>query len=296
MLVHVNNSNLHQSLLKYDGPLWGQVNDYENTDWWRRAGETIQRAGWRRFFALGRRRWLERRFIARQDLSLCNSEFTRRKILAEYRPPRPERVIVFPKAVDVEFFRRPSLPPADPLGRAMGSRRFIFAGSDLVRKGLDTLLLAVASLPTEFPWHLTVVGASRAEVVAAFPHLSFSGLEAKIHFAGKVDKERLRQMLWCSDVFVLPSRAEALGIVLLEAMAAGLSLVAANVGGIPEIIRHPAAGVLVRPDDPAALAQALAGVQLRRAGVLPATVQEILDYYSTSAMISRLRGLYLRAG
>ncbi len=152
VLVHVNNSNLHSSLLSYDGPLWGQINDYENADWWRRAGETIRRAGWRRFFALGRRRWLERRFVARQDLTLCISDYTRQKIVAEYPPVHPDRIITFPKAVDVGFFRRPSPAAGQPPAEVAAVRRFVFVGSDVVRKGLDTLLRAVALFPADFNW------------------------------------------------------------------------------------------------------------------------------------------------
>jgi len=296
VLIHANNSNLHASLLAYAGPLWGQVNDYENADWWRRAGDTIRRAGWRRFLALGRRRWLERRFITRQELTLCNSNFTRQKIVAEYHPAHPERIITFPKAVEVGFYRRPSPAAGKAAGGLEAVRRFVFVGSDVVRKGLDTLLQAVALFPADFNWQLTVAGVSRAEVLAAFPHLPLVEGGAPIHFAGKLDRDALRQVLWAADVFVLPSRAEALGVALLEALAAGLTLVATDVGGIPEIIRHPEVGTLVPPGEPATLAQALLAARPRAPGDLPATVREILDYYSSSAMIARLRGLYLQAG
>jgi glycosyltransferase involved in cell wall biosynthesis len=293
-LLHVNNSNLHSSLLAYAGPLWGQVNDYENADWWRRAGETIRRAGWRRFMALGRRRWLESRLLMRQDLSLCNSEFTRQKILAEYRILHPERVITLHKAVDLDYFRRPAQRPDDPLRRPASARRFVFVGSDIIRKGLDVLLQAVAMLPADFDWHLAVVGATRAEVAAAFPALPLASFDARVGFAGTREKEELRRILWGSDVFVLPSRAEAFGVALLEALAAGLPVVAANVGGIPEIVQNPAAGILVAPDDPAALAQALRETQPWPPGPPPPAVRKILEYFSTRAMIARLRELYLR--
>jgi glycosyltransferase involved in cell wall biosynthesis len=294
-VLHVNNSNLHSSLLAYEGLLWGQVNDYENVDWWRRAGETIRRAGWRRFIALGRRRWLERQLIARQDLSLCNSDFTRNKILAEYHPTHPERVITLSKAVDWDYFRRPSSIPADPLGRPATARRFVFVGSDIVRKGLDVLLQAVAKFPADFSWHLTVIGATSKEATRIFPSLATASWRQDTHFAGIQDKNALRHILWNSDVLVLPSRAEALGVVLLEALAAGLPVVATNVGGIPEIIRSPAAGILVPPGDTMALARSLREIQPWVDSQLPAAVREILELYSVRTMTSRLRELYLLA-
>ncbi len=293
VILHVNNSNLHASLLNYAGPLWGQVNDYENADLWRRALETIRRAGWRRFFALARRRQLERRFLARQDLSLCNSNFTRQKVLAEYHPPHPGRVITVHKAVDASFFARPAALGEDPLGRPRAARRLVFMGSDIVRKGLDTLLQAVGRLPENFDWHLAIIGASPAEASAAFPNFP-SFPESRILFAGAMDKEQLRRVLWHSHVFVLPSRAEAFGVALLEALAAGLPVVASQVGGIPEIVCDPAAGLLVPPGDPVALAEALAKIQPWSAGP-PPPVGKILESFSTQTMITRLRQLYLSA-
>lgn len=293
--MHVNNSHLHASLLGYDGLLWGQINDYENADLWHRAGETIRRAGWRRFASLWRRRQLEKKFIARQDLSLCNSVFTREKILAEYHPRHPERVITLPKAVDVGFFSRPPVTFDSPAPDHPAVRRFVYVGSDIVRKGLDVLLGAVECLPSDLHWHLTIVGATREQCERAFPRLKVPLDNPRILFAGKLEKLQLRQLLWDSHVFVLPSRAEALGVALLEALAAGLPVVATRVGGIPEIISDPAAGVLVPPDEPVALAKAMAQIQPWPQGSLPLAVAKILESYSTQTMITRLRELYLRA-
>lgn len=295
VLLHVNNSHLHPMLLNYAGPLWGQVNDYENTDLWRRAGETIRRAGWRRLAVLWHRRRLERRFVARQDLSLCNSEFTRQKILSEYKPPHPERIITLLKAVDLTYFQRPAILPEDPFARPAVARRFIYVGSDIQRKGLDTLLQAVAKFPVGFDWHLSVVGATREQVERTFPGLVSRSLAERIFFAGKVPRTALRQALWHSDVFVLPSRAEALGVALLEALAAGLPVVATNVGGIPEIVRHPSAGRMVLPEKADELAQALQQMPIWPSGVVPPEVQDILASFSTQTMIARLRGLYLHS-
>jgi glycosyltransferase involved in cell wall biosynthesis len=226
---------------------------------------------------------------------LCNSAFTHEKILTEYHPSHPERVITLPKAVDVGFFSRPAIAHNRPALDQPAVRRFVYVGSDIVRKGLDVLLQALNCLPAELNWHLTIVGATREQSERAFPRLKIPTDHPRILFAGKLEKLQLRQLLWDSHVFVLPSRAEALGVALLEALAAGLPVVATRVGGIPEIISDPAAGMLVPADEPQALANAMAQIQPWPQGTIPSAATKILESYSTQTMITRLRELYLRA-
>jgi glycosyltransferase involved in cell wall biosynthesis len=84
------------------------------------------------------------------------------------------------------------------------------------------------------------------------------GLEGKVRWAGRVDGAAA--LLPAFDVFVLSSRTEGTPIVLLEAMAAGVPIVAAAVGGVPDVVTDREA-VLVPADDPAALAAALQAVR-----------------------------------
>lgn len=78
-----------------------------------------------------------------------------------------------------------------------------------------------------------------------------------ILFAGFWPPDRIPTLLAAANLFVFPSRQEGLGSVLLEAMAAGLPIVATRTGGIPEIVRDGCTGLLVPPGDPPALADAV---------------------------------------
>jgi glycosyltransferase involved in cell wall biosynthesis len=82
-------------------------------------------------------------------------------------------------------------------------------------------------------------------------------LDGQAHFVGRVDRAGAIALFKGCEWFVLPSRHEPMGIVNLEAMAAGKAVVASRVGGVPELVEDGQNGLLVPPDDPDALALAL---------------------------------------
>ncbi|MBV8879471.1 MAG: glycosyltransferase family 4 protein, partial [Planctomycetaceae bacterium] len=80
------------------------------------------------------------------------------------------------------------------------------------------------------------------------------GLDGVVTFAGERDSA---EVLGGFDVFVQPSLYESQGIAILEAMAAGVPVVASDVGGVRDVVRHGTSGLLVPPADPRALATAI---------------------------------------
>lgn len=124
-------------------------------------------------------------------------------------------------------------------------------------KGLDVLLQAMAQLKGEFPaLRLECAGEGperqRLEAMAAS-----LGLGDCVTFAGFLDRQALAGRLARCTIFVMPSRSEPFGIAVVEALAAGAPIVASDVGGIPEILRHGRDGLLVPPGDAVALLSAL---------------------------------------
>jgi glycosyltransferase involved in cell wall biosynthesis len=86
------------------------------------------------------------------------------------------------------------------------------------------------------------------------------GISSQVHFAGRQEPARVARYMQAADVLAVPSRNEGVPNVILEAFACGLPVVAARVGGIPEVLAHDFLGRLVPPGDPAALAGALRAV------------------------------------
>jgi len=166
--------------------------------------------------------------------------------------------------VDLERFR-----PVDPrpLRRRLGleGRRIILSAGRLVRrKGVDTLLRACARLPHALPPPALVVAGDgpdrpRLEALAR-------GLQLPVRFLGRVPDAELPALYSAADLFVLAAReepdgdVEGFGLVLLEAAACGTPAVACRSGGVPDAVDDGVSGLLVRPDDPAALAAGLGRV------------------------------------
>ncbi|HEY8484889.1 MAG TPA: glycosyltransferase family 4 protein [Longimicrobiales bacterium] len=133
-----------------------------------------------------------------------------------------------------------------------------FGRLDLFQKGIDTLLHALALLVRQRPGlELRIAGRGKdtARVRALAEEL---GIARNVRMLGSVsDAERLA-LLAGATLAVMPSRFEGFGLVAAEAMAAGVPLVATTAGALPEVVGPPEGGILVPPDDPNALAAAVA--------------------------------------
>ena len=148
------------------------------------------------------------------------------------------------------------------LARADGEPpRLLCVGSVSPRKGQDLLVRALARL-RDTPWHCDCIGSSTrdpdfAGAVAGLIHEA--GLDDRIQLHGECDDARLRAAYAGADLFVLPSHYEGYGMVVTEAIAAGLPVLTTTGGALSETL-PPGAGIVVPPDDVDALTEALAAL------------------------------------
>lgn len=133
----------------------------------------------------------------------------------------------------------------------------VFVGRLTAQKRVGVLLEALALLAQRGRrLDLTVVG-DGPERVALETRAMRPDLERHVRFVGQVPPERVPEFLAAARLLVLPSVDEGLGLVVAEALVAGVPAVGARSGGIPDLLTDPDAGALVPPDDPAALADAM---------------------------------------
>lgn len=128
-------------------------------------------------------------------------------------------------------------------------------------KGQDILIKAFALIATYYPdVDLVFVGSSGNALPRLNELCSQEGIQDRVVFHQNLPHHRVSDFFKFATLFVLPSRREALGIVILEAGAFALPVVASRVGGIPEILREGDTGLLVTPDVPELLADAIRSI------------------------------------
>ena len=204
-----------------------------------------------------------------------------------------DKVDVIPNGVDVEEFAQ--MPRVRGGGDSIVG---LFVGRiDPDQKGLHTLLRAVALLSTSFGLQIRLVGEDwgGTEPLRSLAHRL--GVSDRVAFVGKLSRAELLQEYAQAQFFVLPSIFEPFGIVLLEAMAAGLPVIASRVGGIPEIVEDGRTGLLVEPGNPGALAEALR--HLCRDEVLRTSMgrsaRERVTRYDWELIVPRILSVYAEA-
>jgi glycosyltransferase involved in cell wall biosynthesis len=136
--------------------------------------------------------------------------------------------------------------------------RMLFVGRVVYQKGLDLLLEALAGL-TDLPWELVVAGdGSQREPLRG--RARDLAIEERIRFAGWLSGDGILLAYREANLFVFPSRHEGMPNAVLEAMAAGLPVIASRIAGNEELVESGKTGMLVPAEDVAALRQALAAL------------------------------------
>lgn len=199
----------------------------------------------------------ERAALALAAHTIVTSEATRRTLIADFGLAEAAVTVAPPgldRAPPAAAYRKESAPAA-----ITGAAPVILTVASLTpRKGHDTLIAALEVLKDR-PWRCRLVGPDDRDGAWADGlrmQAAAAGLADRIEFSGAMSREGLDAAYGAADLFCLPSRYEGYGMVFDEAMMRALPVVACAAGAVPDVV-PPAAGTLLPPDDPDALADAL---------------------------------------
>lgn len=207
----------------------------------------------------------------------------------------PDKISVVPSGIDLRRFvdaRIDRFRKRQELGLPHEALAVGFVGWLLPVKGLSFLLQAMPGILAEHPASLLVLIGKGDDEVRLRGLANSLGLNGRVLFLGW--RPDVEEVLPCLDVLALPSLNEGMGRVLVEAMAAGVPIVASRVGGIPDLIRDGANGLLVPPADSGALRQAIStllGDEPRRRR-MAARGKGICSQYSAEGMVNQISDLY----
>ena len=200
------------------------------------------------------------------------SEFASDAWAAYSRTARARTQTVYNGIADACFDSRPDRDGVrDELGIPRSARIALFVGRFVRTKGLEALFEAVGPIAKEENLYIVLAGAleraSKSESMDSDPFMGelirrseAGGWKDRLRFAGR--RRDISRLMASSDVLVHPTQTEGFGLVLVEAMAAGLQIACSNVQGIPEVVRDTGA-IMTDPDDIAGFRQAVLDV-LRR--------------------------------
>ena len=189
-----------------------------------------------------------RALLAEADHITACSRHTLDDMEAYWGKPFETRASVVYNGIELRDFAEAE-PYTDPEHYILGIGRLV------PQKGFDVLLRAFAR--AELPgWKLLIAGegSEREPLERLIVQL---GLQGQAKLIGRVDRKAAAALFLGSAFFVLPSRMEPLGIVNLEAMAAGKPVIASRVGGVPEIVKEGETGLLFPAEDEGALCEAM---------------------------------------
>ncbi|MBE7199059.1 MAG: glycosyltransferase family 4 protein [Parafilimonas terrae] len=183
--------------------------------------------------------------------------------LADLSPPGKEVRLVYHGVRLDRFVPLPSFGSSRDGGSAADPVRILCVSRAVPKKGLDVLLRALADLPPDLHWRLVHLGGG-PDLPQLRTLAGTLGLGERVDWLGPQDQTAVLDGYRQADVFALPCRVtddgdrDGLPNVLVEAQSQGLACVSTTAGGVPELIEHGRNGLLVPPDDPAALGKALA--------------------------------------
>lgn len=238
--------------------------------------------------------WLRYRWLGLIDLS-WRLALARASILTAISSHLSERArrlgykgpsFVIPNGVDLDRFKI----------KDSGFRNNLITVSRLVEKnGVEDIIHSLKYLPDNVT--LTIIGAGPLESKLKLETRSLK-LENRVEFLGKIPNSDISIYLNQADIFVRPSLSEGQGISFIEAMAAGLPVIATPVGGIPDFLKHEVTGLFVEPKNSQSIANAVTRLindEPLRKKIIENSIKMVREKYDWNLIAKDMKNLVFKA-
>ena len=233
-----------------------------------------------------------RQKIEAADFVTCIGQFARSQLMKLSDPVHWDKFDIVPLGVDTERFAPRTARTGDGRPTILCVGRLVAAkGQHILLEALRCLRRSGGPLPL---LRLVGDGPDRASLEATVRR---AGLQDNVEFTGAVNQDEIRRYYRQADAFVLPSFAEGIPVVLMEAMAMEIPCISTHITGIPELIRPGVDGLLVAPGDAESLAEAISSLlhNPSRASALGRQGrQRVIERYHLGRNTQRLADVFVR--
>lgn len=243
-----------------------------------------------------KRRQSVRNYLTHSPLMLADAIMALSKheeeVLRRLGVPK-QKITVIPLCVDPALLG-PDLVRSTENGFARPA--ILFIGQLKYRKGFDILARAMPAIVERFPEaSILVVTHSPVHLKTLQEMVEANGTAAHLHILTSVDDAEKARLYLTADVLVLPTRYEGFGLPLVEAMAVGCPVISTNLPVVDEIVESEVNGLLVPPEDPEALAEAVIAMLedgSKRSAMVQAGRETIVEKFSPEMFVQRVLDLY----
>lgn len=190
--------------------------------------------------------WARKYIVRRADAFIGSSSASRQTQIAYGAAPK--KCFISYLTVDIEKYLTKK--------QSYGSRKLVYVGSLILRKGLDLLINALAKTPSDIRLVIVGTGREKEELVRQAAEL---GIADRIEYRGFLEGKALKECYEECDAFVLPTREDCYGLVILEAMCASLPVISSKYAdGAADLIQPGVNGAIIDPEDTEEFAKIIA--------------------------------------
>lgn len=235
---------------------------------------------------------IEARRLPKLDCVIANSRYTYETVINEY-PKCHEKVALCYKSVDINRYKN-IFQYRLSAGYETTTPVILFIGGNMQRKGVPDLINAAPYVVQKYPnVKFVIIGRDKATNDLMNKCKKLNVLQNFL-FTGWRSQDDILEFYKQATLYVMPSLTEALGVVFLEAMAAGVPVIGTEVGGIPEIIQNNITGILVPVNSPNELAKAINDLlsDEKKRKRMAKRAHEVVNKFSIENMMNCTQNIY----